>query len=183
MITEQAYKQAAQSIGCDVASIKAVSEVESMGDGFLNGEPKILFERHVFSRRTNGKFDKSHPSISNPSPGGYGKYSEQHERLQEASALDRDAALQSASWGRFQIMGFNYKSAGFNTLQEFINAMYKSEDEHLNAFVNFIKSQGLSKYLIAHKWVDFAKGYNGPSYAKNSYDTKLAEAYRKYAGL
>lgn len=183
MISEAAYQQAADELGVELATVKAVAEVESTGDGFLNtGEPKILFERHVFSRETGGKYDQAYPDISNPNAGGYGLVSQQHARLQKAAALDRDAALKSASWGRFQIMGFNYIPAGFKTLQAFINAMYRSEDEHLKAFVTFIKSEGLAPYLRRHDWAGFARRYNGPAYAQNSYDKKLAAAYRKYGG-
>lgn len=30
-------------------------------------------------------------------------------------------------------------------------------------------------------WAGFARGYNGPGYAKNRYDIKLANAYKKYS--
>ena len=48
----------------------------------------------------------------------------------EAAHLNRIAALKSASWGKFQLMGFNYKLCGFNSLQAFVNAMYKNEEEN-----------------------------------------------------
>lgn len=182
MISEQAFIDAAELLNCEVAAVKAVEEIESNGNPFnSNGEPTILFERHVFHKLTGGKFDKTHPHLSNRTPGGYGAKSYQHMRLQEAAKLDRDAALQSASWGAFQIMGFNYKAAGFDTLQAFINAMYKNEEEHLKAFINFVKSQGLDKYLREKNWAAFAKGYNGPAYASHGYHTKLAAAYEKYS--
>lgn len=183
-ITDGAYKQAAEKLGVDVATIKAVAEVESKGNGFLStGEPVILFERHVFSRLTSGRYDIQHADVSNPVAGGYGKTAEQHRRLQKAVALDRRAALQSASWGRFQIMGFNYKAAGFKTLQDFINAMYKSEDAQLDAFVGFILHEGLASFLKSHDWQGFARYYNGPAYKYSQYDEKLAKAYEKYAGI
>ncbi|AZA64465.1 DUF3380 domain-containing protein [Chryseobacterium carnipullorum] len=56
-LTEQDYINAAKELGCEVAAIKAVAEVESRGSGFLSsGEPKILFERHRFYKYTNGKY-------------------------------------------------------------------------------------------------------------------------------
>jgi len=44
-LTEDDYKEAAQKLGCDVAAVKAVSEVESGPHGaFLSsGDPVILF--------------------------------------------------------------------------------------------------------------------------------------------
>jgi hypothetical protein len=180
-LANQDFTDAANIINCEVAAIKAVAEVESRGGGFLdNGEPIILFERHIFSRRTNHLFDKTHPDISNPKAGGYGKTAEQHERLARAVKLNRNAALMSASWGMFQIMGFNYSLCGFSSLQEFINAMYSSERNHLLAFVEYIRQASLGDELRDRKWTDFARKYNGPDYAKNNYDTKLAAAYKKY---
>jgi hypothetical protein len=46
---------------------------------------------------------------------------------------------------------------------------------------NFIKSAGLLDNLQEKDWAGFARGYNGPGYAKNSYDVKLELAYMKYA--
>lgn len=185
MITDKAFQQAAKALDTDIATIKAVAEIESRNSGFLpTGEPVILFERHIFHRLTKGRYSGSHPDTSNPVAGGYAvPPSGQHKRLQKAAELDRNAALQSASWGLFQIMGFNYKAAGFKTLQDFINAMYKNEDEHLKAFVNFIQNEGMQPYLKRHDWKEFARRYNGPAYAQNQYDTKLAKAYEKYAGV
>lgn len=182
VLNSQDFVDAAAILNCTVAAIKAVAEVESSGGGFLStGEPKILFERHIFSGRTKRIFDKTNPGVSDPTPGGYGPVSVQHKRLQEAVVLDRNAALMSASWGKFQIMGFNYALAGFNSLQEFITAMYQSERNHLIAFINFIKHTSLDDELRELRWADFARKYNGPQYAKNKYDTKLAAAYEKFS--
>lgn len=190
MITEDAYKRAADLLGCDIAAIKAVAEVESSGEGFLaTGEPKILFEPHIFwkelkkagidpNQHVKGNEDILYP-VWHSKP--YGKYSQQHLRLAKATLIDRNAALKSASWGKFQIMGFNYAACGFSELQDFINAMYKSEDEHLAAFVNYIIVARLADELRLHAWVQFAAAYNGPGYLKNSYPTKLRNAYIKYS--
>lgn len=183
-ITEEAFVAAAATLGCEVAAIKAVAEVESPRGPFLpSGEPTILFERHVFHRLTNGRWSKAHPDISNPSPGGYGPSSRQHERLQRATALDRSAGLRSASWGAFQIMGFNHVYAGHATLQGFINAMYRDADAQLQAFVQFIRSQpGLTRAIRDKDWAAFARLYNGPDYRRNRYDEKMAAAYAKFSG-
>ena len=180
-LVEQDFKDAAVQLGCSVAAIKAVAEVESKQNGFdENDQPVILFERHIFSNKTNHLFDKTNPNISNPKAGGYGASSTQHERLAEAVKLNRNAALMSASWGKFQIMGFNFALSGFNSLQEFINAMYQSERAHLMAFVNYVIESSLNDQLHDKRWADFARRYNGPAYKKNKYDEKLAVAYKKY---
>lgn len=182
-LTEADWIDAAQRLEVPVAAIKAVAEVEAPGAGFLpSGEPRILFERHKFSQHTRGKYDESHPDISHPKWGGYGSEGSQHDRLAKAANLDRDAALKSASWGRFQILGENWKQAGAASLQDFINAMYASERGQLLAFVAFIlNDKRLHKSLKAKDWQTFARIYNGPSYAKNRYDIKLAEAYQKWS--
>lgn len=204
-LTEADYAAAAADLGCEVAAIKAVDAVESRGSGFImdpddphHGEPTILFERHIFHRLTGGRWSNyrnpadtgkvgevvyPYQNISWPRPGGYGPSGgRQHDRLARAVALDRSAALQSASWGRYQIMGFNYELAGFDTLQAFINAMYTSEAEHLKAFVSFVKANGLDGYLRSRNWTKFAAGYNGRDHWKNNYAPKLSAAYKRFKG-
>jgi hypothetical protein len=56
-----------------------------------------------------------------------------------------------------------------------------SEANQLRHMANFIKSAGLLDELQAKNWAGFARGYNGPGYAKNAYDVKLADAYNKFA--
>jgi len=136
-LLKQSYRRVAQGNGLELAKIKAVDEVESRGEGFLPSvEPKILFEAHWFSRFTDGKHDDTHPAISSPewNPSLYEGGAAEHDRLQEATDRNREAALKSASWGRFQIMGFNWKACGYESLQAFVNGMYESEEEHLRAF-------------------------------------------------
>lgn len=184
-LTEKDFEWAASELGCEVATIKAVDSVESRGKGFYeSGEPVILYEAHIFSRLTDRKYDKSHPDISsrtwNRNLYGSSSGAHQHGRLQKAVELDRDAALQSSSWGRFQLMGFNWKACGFSSLQSFINSMYRSERGQLEGFVGFLKSQNLARHLVNKNWAAFARGYNGPGYAQNKYDTKLAQAYARF---
>lgn len=183
-LTEKDWQAAASELGCEVAAIKAVARVESPKGAFVeDGDPPalvppVLFERHKFSKHTGGRFDESHPDISNPKWGGYGPASKQHERLARAAALDRDAALMSASWGRFQILGENFKQAGHQTLQGFINAMYRDEASQLRAFVTFIKNDSRLLAAIRSKaWKTFARWYNGPAYAEHGYDERMADAY------
>lgn len=189
-LSEQDFTRAAERLDCDIPTIKAVAEVESSGSGFLpTGEPVILFERHFFHRLTAGEYDgrrvpemsDKYSIISSRTPGGYGPRAVQHTKLQYASRLHREAALMSCSWGLFQIMGANYKRTGHNTLQSFVNAMYRSESDHLDAFVEFIISEGLVEALRLHNWTAFARKYNGPGYSKNRYDSKLAAAWRRYS--
>jgi hypothetical protein len=183
-LTEVDYQAAANVLSVDVATVKAVAAVESQGGGFLsNGKPKILFEGHWFSKLTKGQYDKSHPSISYPrwTKAHYLGGSAEYGRYNTALALDREAAMKSTSWGSFQIMGFNHAKAGYTTVEVFVQDMYKNEGYHLSAFIKFLKSVKLDAHLRAKDWAAFAKGYNGPGYAENNYDTRLAQAYKAYS--
>ena len=192
MINEQAFIDSAARLQCSVAAVKAVAEVESGGNGFLpSGEPTILFEPHIFWKQLRA-LNIDPQGLVNQNPGysdilypvwgskPYGKMSAQHARLARASEINREAALKSASWGKFQIMGFNYALAGCVTLQEFINEMFRSEDDHLERFVSYILSTHLDDEMRNLDWKGLAYGYNGKSYFKNNYDKKLAAAYAKF---
>lgn len=182
-LSEADYAQAAATLGVETAAIKAVAEVETAGEAFDDmGRPRILYERHYFHRFTKGRFDKSNPALSNKSAGGYGKFSAQYGKLEEAYKLDPTAALKSASWGRFQIMGSHYAVAGFASVQAFVDALTRSEAAHLRAFVAFVGANSTMKTALQKKnWAAFAKAYNGAGYAKNNYDSKMAEAYARLA--
>jgi N-acetylmuramidase len=146
--------------------------------------PKILFEAHVFGRLTRHRWDEAHPNVSSPSWNRalYGADgARQYDRLAEAVALDRAAALQSASWGMFQILGLNYADSGFGSVEDFVTAMCTGEGAQLEAFAAFCRHNGLDRALRARDWTRFALGYNGPGEAENDYDGKLAAAYRHRA--
>lgn len=180
-LTEEDFRACANDLMVPVAAIKAVCEVEAPRGGFNpDGTPVTLFEAHVFSRETGGRYDLIAPDVSSPRWNRrlYGKtWQQEKARLDRAAKLDRDAALRACSWGRFQIMGFNHDIVGFEAIQEFVNAMYESEAEHLRAFGRFLIFQGLCPALRRLDWATFARGYNGPGYRENRYDEKLARAY------
>ena len=204
------FREVATRIGCQPAQIYAVWQVESGGGwfrdvrkkileldgpgGFIDGPhlPKILFEAHKFHKYTNGRFTKSHPNLSSRRwnrklyIGGQGEWA----RLHAAMKLDRRAALMSASVGGGQIMGFNYKLAGYNSVEEFWTAQKTSEREHLEAFANFIINSRLGRALrqVSRRHADckaIAKGYNGSGYwmHKPGYHIRIARAYDKAVPL
>jgi hypothetical protein len=179
--TDEAYTAAAWLLMCEPRALRAIAVVEAgRGGAFLpTGEPVILFERHVFHRLTAGKFDSVAPDLSAPTEAaGYGTFKAQHARLADAVKLDRIAALKSASWGLFQIMGENHAQAGYPDIQRFVNAMYRSVDDHLRALVVFIRNDDrLVDAIRAKDWTAFARTYNGPAFANSRYDKRIAEAY------
>lgn len=191
--TSEGYNAAAWLLRCDVAAIWAVGQVECGPEGafFETGEPVVLFEPHVFDRLTGGKFRAERvPGIDGEAgvlsratwkPGTYGPASIQHKRLAAAVALDRPAALKSASWGLFQILGENHERAGYGTIQRFVTAAYRSADDHLRMLVSFIRrDERLVDAIRVHDWTSFARVYNGPRFKEHGYDRRLAEAYEDF---
>lgn len=189
-LTNEQIKDLANKHGIEYAGLKAVVEVEASGKGFIGDVPKILYEPHIMHRLLTKKnyitirnnLMKAHPNLCYPRWGTYkyGAESIQHKRLEIASQFNRDTALESCSWGLGQVMGFHWKSLGYESLQAFINDMYESEAKQLEAMIRFIKVNGLLLALKNKDWVKFARGYNGSGYAKNKYHIKLANAYAKY---
>jgi hypothetical protein len=160
----------------------AVVEVECGAGkpGFdSKGRPVILYEPHVFSSKTKHAYDASHPKISYPKwkPGNYPPPDGVWANLRAAYALDPNAALMSASWGRFQIMGFNHKVCGVPSVEEFVLNMCESEETQLEMFLLFVAGAKLTDELAACDWPHFAEGYNGKDYKLNKYDAKLKAAY------
>lgn len=189
-MTLQQVAEAAKKMNVAVAALWAVIEVECRGQGFnVDNTPVILFERHVFRQRliANGKSSvaqrvmRERPDLCSVASGGYGLESAQHGRLAVAAQYDRHSALESASWGIGQVMGYHWKSLGYVSLQAFVNAMYKDEAAQLDAMCRFIVKNGLDRLLRQLDWAGFALRYNGAGYAKNHYDTKLAAAYKKHS--
>lgn len=191
LLTQRDIDRAAETLGVSVASVMAVNEVESNGAGFFeDGRAAILFERHIMYRRLKAAgynaddLSVKYPRLVNPLPGGYRGGWPEYTRLKSAQTIDHDIALESASWGQYQIMGYHWQALGYASVQAFVEAMQASEAEHLAAFVRFIQADpALHKALKSKKWADFARIYNGPAYKKNLYDIKLARAFEHYAAL
>lgn len=159
-INDADYERAAGLLGVEVAAVKAVLEVETGNKGgFLSpGYPTILFEGHIF----------------------WNQLKERGIDPEKARAIHREAADSSASWGLAQIMGFNYKACGCKNVSEFVGDMTENEGRQLDLFVRFLQGNKWDKYLRTLDWKEFARHYNGPSYAQNQYDMKLENAYKKY---
>lgn len=179
---------AASVLNVDLATIYAVTQVECNGYGFLDsGKPAILYERHIMRRRLLAKKLSAigySASLVNTKTGGYVGGLGEYVRLDEAIKIDRECALESCSWGAFQVMGFNWDLMGYDSVDHFTGEMAISEGKHLDAFVRFVGSRinsAMLKALQRKDWAAFAKLYNGLNYKLNDYDTKLATAFGWYA--
>lgn len=173
-------------LGVGEDEIHAFLDVETRGTGFdSQGRPIILFEPHVFYRNLSGakRAEAVKAGLAYPKWGQKPYPKDSYPRLKAACAIDETAALKGASWGLGQVLGENHKAAGFKTVQEMVLAMMADEEEQLAASVAFILTNRLDDELRRHDWAGFAKGYNGASYAKNRYDVKLADAFRKWGRI
>lgn len=147
--------RAADRLGVPLAAVYALNEVESKGRGFLdNGKPVILYERHIMYARLQkirqpyadqdaldqmtdrlrqraDELANQYPALVNPKFGGYVGGTAEHQRLTQARMIDDQAALESCSWGAFQVMGFHWERLGYASVQAFVEAMSRSESDQL----------------------------------------------------
>lgn len=191
-LLETDFQEAARRLGVSVSAVKAVATVESNGGGFFpDGRVKVQYEPHVMYRQLASNFNRAradkelvaHPDLVAKKAGSYQSLDKEDKDMNLAAQLiDRTSALESASWGAFQIMGYHWKVLHYQTLQGFINDQYTAAGQ-LQTFVRFIQADPrLLKALRAKDWATFARIYNGPGYAANKYDTKLADAYKQFGG-
>jgi hypothetical protein len=130
VLTDNDFQEAADELGIEAAAIHAVAAVESRGQGFHDGRPTLRYELHIFHNGfksfagTGGIYRASHRHLSQPNGDAGEKYHDgtqdrEYSLLHAAMILSNDGrgrryadAWKSASWGRFQVMGFNYAGVG-----------------------------------------------------------------------
>ncbi|MDE6716410.1 MAG: N-acetylmuramidase family protein [Muribaculaceae bacterium] len=191
-ISELDYDQAAERLGVDIATIKAVVEVETgtKRKGFSRmGVPLINFDKTVFllnlkKNKISGAGFAQHTRAPKVAPDGNKLSANDYQwaLLNAAREIDAVIANESTFWGMFQIGGFNWKKCGAKSLDDFVYKMCYSEQTQLQLFVEFIfNNERMHKALQKKDWNKFALLYNGPSYRRRGYHTKLARAYRRFS--
>ncbi len=184
-VADAEVRQLAAQNNLEPAALLAAVQVESVRQGFdANGRPIILFEPHIFSRMTQRRYDESHPTISYRSWGAVRYPRTQDERwaqLRAAYTLDPEAAVASASWGKFQIMGMNFQSAGYGSATEFIADLSKSEIAEYRAFLTYTISNNILDDLQRLDFEGFSRVYNGPGQVER-YGRLMREAYVRNGG-
>lgn len=180
-VTDDEIDEFARRLGCSTRQLRAVARVESGGNAFDRaGRPKILYERHIFWRLTNGRHGKS--AFSDPSSGGYREDS--WGKLTQAACHDVDVAFSSASFGRFQIMGMHWRNLGYGSPLDLAYSIVSGEPAHYEMLVRFLELNNLKPALrrLSVRPTDnraFALGYNGPAFDRLGYDAKLARAMQE----
>lgn len=163
--------------------VHAVDETESRGSGFDKlGRPKMLFEPHLFYRMLSGKQRDAAVAAGLAYPKWKKSYpAESYTRMFKAMAINKDVALRSASWGRYQCLGDHYATLGYSSPEAMVQAFMDDEEAHLEGFVTFIINSGVDDDLRAGRYDVFFRVYNGPAYAQNGYPKTFKENLAKWA--
>lgn len=185
-LTDADFKKVADELGVEVAAIKAVVQIEAgaaMKGFWAPGIPVVNYDRSMWakSRRlvTVNKKAPANAKIPAGLPAGHARNAWQ--RLINARKINEQQANLSTFWGMFQIGGFNYKLCGCKSIEEFVELMSYSELEQLELFAALITNCKMLPDLKAKNWAGFARKYNGASYARKGYHTRMAAAYKKFS--
>lgn len=187
----------AHAIGAGEDEVHMLMDVESAGDGFdSQGRPKLLFEPHIMFKELTKRGDKKALDAAIKEGVAYKVWKtkpypkDSYPNLLKAMKINPEAALMSASWGAEQMMGFNYKTAGYANVFDMVNAHCDDEENHIQSMINFCVANNLAddlKRLAELKrpttpadTAPIARVYNGSAYAENNYHTKLATAHNKW---
>lgn len=179
------FARLAKKFSIEEALIRAVNQVESRGRGYMNGMVVALYEPHIAYRYVSGnvrnEMIKAGLAYKTWVSGRYPKTS--YARIDAASKIaGEEVAALSTSWGLGQVMGFNFRRAGYDSAVAMVKAFANSEGEQLEGMMNFIKSQPpMMEALKKKDFSTFAELYNGKGYKQNQYDTRLAKAYATWA--
>lgn len=179
---EQAFAAAAQTIGCDVAAIRAVCAVEA-SDRYLDaaGVPVRRFEPHHFPR-------EHWPALGFAPAEGQAPWraslavgkSARARMFATAAGIAHEAACRAASWGGFQVMGFNHAAAGYDAAALMVRG-YADPVAQVASFAALIVDWDLDGAVRAHDWLTFAARYNGSGQAP-VYAAKIESAYKRESG-
>lgn len=181
----------AKRINVPEAAFLAVIAVESNGiTGEVIGgrlEPLVRYEGHYFDKLCDPAIrDVARAAkVSSPKVKGIPNPKSQTGRwalIKKAATFDRVAAYSSVSYGVGQVMGSHYKKLGYKSIDVFLEKVRSGLVGQADVMAQFIKTFGLDDELRALDWSAFARGYNGPAYRTNQYDTKLADEYRLQGG-
>lgn len=183
-LTEEDFRIVAKELGVEVAAVKAVVEIEAgkaMKGFWAPGIPVINFDRTMYNKMRSRAVDKSGAKGEKVPPGLSGYALSEWTQLINARRSNAQGANMGTFWGMFQIGGFNYRLCGCESVNEFVRLMSYSELKQLELFAAFITNTGMVADLKAKNWAAFARKYNGTSYARRGYHTRMAAAYRRYS--
>jgi hypothetical protein len=169
--------------------LMAVVEVESAGVVFwnVNGKsvPAARPEGHYFYARLKGsqRDEAVRQGLAHPRMGGVPVPRQReavYSMIDRMIAINEQAAIESCSWGLGQVMGANWRELGYSSARALYDENQSGLSGQVECMMKFIVKNGLLDELQRGDFKAFAARYNGPSYAVNAYDTKMATAAAKY---
>lgn len=184
-LSEEDFEIVASELGVETAVIKAVVRIEAGSEmrGFwAPGVPVVSYSKRLFNKyhkKVKGRKEKDATV-----PTGLKGYAlRKWTSLVNARKINAEAADLGSYWGMFQIGGYNYKLCGCSSVQEMVERVSDSEFSQLEMFAVFIRNAGMLEALQNKDWKKFARKYNGPSYAKRGYHTRMAKEYAKFTAM
>lgn len=186
----QEFSTVAAERSLEPALLLAVAELETnlrpfaLVDG--RNEPLIRFEGHYFDRRLSpvDRDRARQAGLASPRAGAIANPASQPARwalLERAAAIDRKAAYESTSWGLGQVMGAHWDWLGYPSVEALVTEARSGITGQVQLMAAFIDRSGLTRALGNHDWQAFARGYNGPAFHRNAYDSRLKAAYERHA--
>lgn len=170
-----------QRLQIPVSTLVATISAESSGKAFgSDNRLFIRFEVHVFyqewGKNNQALFDKhfqcdgwkSHKfrlTEADEWRAVHTGHQKEWEVLEFARALDDTAALKSISMGAPQMMGFNYKILGYESVQEMFESFARSANAQILSLFDFVRSRNAIQPLQSGDLLSFATIYNGPANA------------------
>lgn len=170
----------AQKYSIESRKLKAFLKVESNANPFDGDHPTVRFECLKF----NIKVENENQVSCKTDKYKYGNAEDTNkEAFLRALKIDERNAILSSSFGMGQIMGFNYYYAGYETPEDFYQAMF-DEEEQIKAFLNFIKKNNIILAELKKTntdWDKVSEQYNGKGYGENNYAQKIEKAANSFA--
>ena len=169
------------------SALMAFIEVETGGEGFdpTTGKILIQFEPSWFKKKVpyapSGKWSVNKVE----------RQAKEWIAFNNAFRINPNAAMESTSIGLGQIMGFHYKTLGFDSVGDMWDHAKKGLSEQITQIVMFIMSHPkLLNAIQQHDWHLCATYYNGAGYkelakkyGRTPYNISLQNAYNKYKDL
>ncbi len=182
-MTEAGLRALCQEYNYPLNMIKAFIKVESGREPYdaKTGKITMRFEPKQFFKRTKqlvgaevvaGKIRET----------CHKDQTSEYAAFEQASTINRAAALECCSWGAMQVMGFNYRALHYPGVEEMVKAFSSNESAQIRGALDYIRSRKpLEKAVRGLDFRNTAYYYNGSDYYKGNYDTKLRKAYELYA--
>lgn len=191
-VTKDHFELLSTQLGVEREVLRAIAVAET-GDKvpfkeYVAGKQHatILYERHYMYRLLKLKgytveqlndLSTSEPKIVHTYQSGYsyGTEQAQYERFLRASEIDKEIAIKSCSWGKFQVMG-EYFARLYKSSDELVEAQNYCALQHLQYFKIFLtKEKNMLEPMRQKNWLTIAKKYNGEN--QIGYDVNISNAY------